>query len=180
VEISLSQAQADMREGYCDGGAGVLASALAWSAAAGVAVFGSTQGAVWTLLVGGALIHPAGVLLCRMLGARGAHSQGNPLAQLAAASTVWLVACLPLAYLLGLQRDGWFFSAMLVIVGGRYTVFATLYRLRLYWVLGLLLTAAGLGSGYLALPAAGVAAVGAAVELAFAGIFLVKRRGSRG
>lgn len=174
MEMTVSEAQMDMRESYCSGGAGILASGLAWSVAAGVAISGPTQSAVWALLIGGALIHPVSVLLCKMLGARGDHTKGNPLAQLAASSTLWLIVCLPLAYALSLQRPVWFFSAMLLIVGGRYTVFATLYGMRLYWVLGLALAAAGLALGYLAVPASVAVVAGAAIELAFAGIFLTQ------
>jgi hypothetical protein len=65
----LKHAQADMRHAYYSGGAGILASALAWSAAAGTAALVSPERAIWVLLAGGVLIHPAAVLICRMLGA---------------------------------------------------------------------------------------------------------------
>ena len=174
--MSFSDAQADMRQGYCSGGTGILASAIAWSVAAGVAVFGSTQNAVWALLIGGMSIHPVAVLICKVMRARGAHSKGNPLAQLAGASTFWLIFCLPLAYALALQELDWFFPAMLLIIGGRYLVFATLYGMRLYWVLGLALAAAGFALGYLVAPAHVAAVTGAALEAAFAVIFLVQHR----
>lgn len=174
--MTVSEAQVDMRQGYCSGGTGVLASAIAWSVAAGVAVFGSAPNAVWVLLVGGMFIHPVAVLICKLLGARGAHSKGNPLGQLAGASTFWLVFCLPLAYALGQQELGWFFPAMLLIIGGRYLVFATVYGMRLYWALGLVLAAAGFVLGYLAVPAHVAVVTGAAVEAAFAVIFLVQHR----
>lgn len=174
MDMAVSEAQVDMRQGYCSGGAGILASALAWSAAAGVAVLGSAQNAVWALLIGGMLIHPVAVLICKLLRARGAHTKGNPLGQLAGASTFWLIFCLPLAYALSLQELGWFFPAMLLVIGGRYLVFATLYGMRLYWALGLTLAAAGFALGYLAAPAHVVAVTGAALEAVFAIIFLVQ------
>lgn len=177
--MQISEAQADMRDGYCSGGAGILASALAWSVAAGVALTGSAQHAVLALLIGGMVIHPVGVLICKVLGARGAHAKGNPLGQLAGASTFWLVFCLPLAYLLSLQKPGWFFAGMLLIIGGRYLVFATLYGMRLYWALGLALAAAGFALGYLSAPAHVVAIVGAALEMVFAVVFLVQHRRAR-
>lgn len=176
MDMSISEAQADMRRGYCSGGAGILASALAWSVAAGVAVFGSPQRAVLALLIGGMLIHPVAVLLCKLLGARGAHAQGNPLGQLAGASTFWLIFCLPLAYVLSLQTPDWFFPAMLLVIGGRYLVFATLYGMRLYWVLGLALAVAGVVLGQLKAPAHLGAVAGAALEAAFAIAFLVLHR----
>src|SRR6187549_1475404 len=134
---SLTQAQADMRSGYCSGGAGILASTLAWSAATGTAALVSPERAVWVLFVGGMLIHPAAMLICRLLGASGKHTAGNPLATLAGASTFWLIFSLPLAYGLSLHDIAWFFPAMLLVIGGRYLVFATMFGMRLYWVLGL-------------------------------------------
>jgi len=174
--MTVIEAQSDMRAGYCSGAAGILASGLAWSAAAAIAALVSPGRAVWVLLVGGALIHPVSLLLCRWLGAPGVHAKGNPLAPLAAASTFWLIFSLPLAYGLGLQKPGWFFAAMLLVIGGRYLVFATLYGMRLYWALGLVLAAVGFASGWLGAPAMPVALAGAAVELAFAVAGIVQHR----
>lgn len=167
MELTVTQAQSDMRRGYYSGAAGILASALAWSAAAGTAAFVSPQEAIWVLLVGGALIHPASVLICRLLGATGSHDKGNPLGLLAGASTFWLIFCLPLAYGLGLQDPAWFFAAMLLVIGGRYLVFGTLFGMRLYWALGLALAAAGFGLAWLGAAALVIVAVGAATEAAF-------------
>ncbi len=119
MELTFLEAQADTRRGCCSGGAGILASALAWAVAAWIAVFVSPQRAILALLVGGMLIHPVGLLICKLLGARGSHSKGNPLGELAGASTFWLIFSLPLAYGLGLQNAGWFFLAMLLVIGGR-------------------------------------------------------------
>lgn len=176
MSMSVLEAQSDMRKGYCSGGAGVLASSLAWSVATLVAFISSAQQAVWVLLIGGMLIHPVGVLICKALGARGAHTKGNPLGQLAGASTFWLIFCIPLAYVLSLQQASWFFPAMLLIIGGRYLVFATLYGMQLYWVLGLTLAGAGIVLGFSAAPAQVSAMVGAGVEAVFAVVVLVQHR----
>lgn len=179
MDMSISGAQADMRSGYYAGGTGILASALAWSVAAGVAVRSSPQAAIWALLIGGMLIYPVGLLICKVLGARGTHAKGNPLGQLAGASTFWLIFCLPIAYVLGLQNPGWFFLARLLVIGGRYLVFATIYGMRLYWVLGLGLAAAGFAMAILNAPAYTVAIVGAGIEAVFAVVCLVQHRRRR-
>ena len=176
METTVAEAQSDMRRGYYSGAPGILASALAWSVAAGTAALASPQRAIWALLIGGALIHPAGVLLCRLVGAPAKHSKTNPLGPLAAASTFWLIFSLPLAYGLGLQNPAWFFAAMLLVIGGRYLVFATLYGMRLYWVLGLVLAGAGFVLGWLAVSALAVAVSGAAIELVFAVACLAQHR----
>jgi hypothetical protein len=176
MEMTVTEAQHDLRRGYYSGAPGILASALAWSVAAGVAAFGSPGHAIWALLIGGALIHPVGLVLCRLFGAAGTHTKGNPLGQLAGASTFWLIFSLPLAYVLGLQKPAWFFAAMLLVIGGRYLVFATLYGMRLYWALGLVLAAAGFALAALEAPALAVVAAGAAIELVFAVAGVIQHR----
>lgn len=176
MDMTVSDAQHDLRRGYFSGAPGILASALAWSVATCVAALASPQRAIWALLIGGALIHPVGVLLCRLLGAPATHTKGNPLGQLAGASTFWLVFSLPLAYALGLQDPAWFFAAMLLVIGGRYLVFATLYGMRLYWLLGLALAGAGFALAALSVSALAVVAAGAAIELPFAGVAMLQHR----
>lgn len=178
MDMTVAEAQADMRHGYCSGGAGILASAIAWSCAAGTAIFTSPHRAMWVLLIGGVLIYPASVLICRLLGARGNHGKGNPLGSLAGASTFWLVFSILVALVLGLLQVQWFFPAMLLVIGGRYLCFATIYGMRLYWSLGLVLAAAGLGYGGLVLasvsvPVAASAITGAGIEALYAAACLV-------
>lgn len=174
--MTVEAAQADMREGYYSGAAGILASALAWSVAAGFAFFATPREAIWALLVGGMLIHPVGVLICKGLGARGAHTKGNPLGLLAGASTFWLIFSLPLAYGLGLQAPAFFFLAMLLVIGGRYLVFATIYGMRLYWVLGLVLAGAGFALAVLKASVFAGALAGAVLEAVFAIACVVQHR----
>ena len=176
MDMSISEAQSDMRAGYFSGGTGILASALAWSVAAGVALSSPAQNAVWALLIGGMFIYPVGLLICKLFGARGTHTKGNPLGQLAGASTFWLIFCLPIAYVLGLKNPSLFFLAMLLIIGGRYLVFATLYGMRLYWVLGLALAATGFALAVLNAPVHIVAIAGAALEAVFAIFCIAQHR----
>ncbi len=176
MDMSLTQAQTDMRHGYYSGGTGILASAIAWFTAAAVALLVSPQSAVWTLLIGGMFIYPVGLLLCKLLGARGSHTKGNPLGQLAGASTFWLIFCLPTAYLLSVRHPTLFFPAMLLIIGGRYLVFATLYGMRLYWTLGLVLAGAGFALAALDASAFVGALAGATIEAVFAIACIVQHR----
>jgi hypothetical protein len=176
MAMTVLEAQADMRRAYYSGATGILASALAWAASAATAFAHSPQRAIWVLLGAGVLIHPIGLMLCRLLGASGAHVKGNPLGQLAGASTFWLIFSLPLAYGLGLNQPAWFFSAMLLIIGGRYLVFSTLYGMRLYWALGLALAAVGFGAVWLRASPSAIVATGAAIEFVFAVASLVLHR----
>lgn len=166
--MTLAEAQHDMRRGYLCGAPGVLASALAWLAAGVVAVAGSPRAAVLALFVGGMFIFPASIVLARLGGARGLHTAGNPLGALAVEGTVLMLLGLPLAYVVSFYRIEWFFPAMLLVIGGRYLTFATLYGLRTYWALGAALAVMAFVLVLARLPVPAGAFAGAAVELAFA------------
>ena len=85
------------------------------------------------LFIGAMLIHPASVLISKIFGRPGNHSKGNTLGALAWASTLWLIFSLPLAYAVSLLRIEWFFPAMLLVIGGRFLVFGSLFGMRTYW-----------------------------------------------
>jgi hypothetical protein len=156
-EWTVGEAQRDMRQAYLRGGPGVLVSGSVWLAAGAVALAATAQQAVLTLFIGAMAIHPIGTLLCRLLGRPGAHMRGNPLAPLAMENTLWLLFGCALAYGLSLWRSELFFPAMLLMIGGRYLTFATLYGMRVYWVLAALLA----GGGMLLAQAGAAMAVGA-------------------
>lgn len=75
-----------------------------------------------------------------------------------------------------MQKLEWFFPAMLLMIGGRYLTFATLYGMRLYWALGLALGAAGVVLGRASTPVQWRAAAGAAIAAIFALACLVMHR----
>ncbi|MGN7513449.1 MAG: DUF7010 family protein [Allomuricauda sp.] len=168
---SISSAQSDLRQGYADGALGVLASGSVWLAAALVAIFISSQTAIWTLFFGGMLIHPIGLLLAKLIGVPGSHSKQNPLGKLTMEGTIFMLMCIPLALLLSLQNHAWFFQGMLLIIGGRYLTFSTLYGIKTYWVLGGLLGVAAIILFYLKVSSGFSALAGSIIEVGFS-IFL--------
>jgi len=174
--MRIEQAQADMRQAYGDGGTGVLASAIAWLAAAIAAGLSTPMTAIATLLIGGMLIFPLSVLLSKLLGQSGAHSKGNPLASLAGTGTAWMLMCIPIAYGAALYRVEWFFPAMLLIIGGRYLTFSTLYGLKVYLILGASLALAGIVSVVSRQSVLVGALAGSLIELAFAILILLRFR----
>lgn len=70
------------------------------------------------------------------MGFRGAHDKTNPLGKLGMEGTIWMIMCIPLAYGLSLIKSEWFFQGMIMIIGGRYLTFATLFGMRFYWIFG--------------------------------------------
>ena len=176
----IEDAQNDMRDGYHSGAPGVLASSFAWSAAAASVALLSPQQAVWVLFFGGMFIFPVGVVIGKILGGRATHAKGNPLASLAAANTVWMLLCFPLAFAAQMQMIEWFFPAVLLVIGGRYLTFAVMFGMKIYWLLGFALAAVGLVSGYSRVAPIVSAAAGAGIELVFAVvIFLLHRQWAR-
>lgn len=175
----MADAQRDMRQAYCDGAPGVLASALVWTVAAGVCFRASPEQAIWVLFVGGMFIHPVAVVLNKLTGRSGQHMAGNPLGALALATTIWMILAFALAYAASMVRIEWFFPAMLFIIGGRYLTFSTIYGARIYWVFGAALALAGYLLGQNNVAPAISAAMGAAIEAVFAiAIFINARRDS--
>lgn len=176
---TLDRYQADMRYGYLCGAPGVLVSGLTWLLAGVVALTVSAPAAILTLLVAGAAIHPLSVLVAKALGRPGGHTPDNPLAWLAGETTVLLIVGLVVAYAVSTLRVEWFFPTALLIIGGRYLTFQTLYGVRTYWACGGALCVGGLALGYVSAPAYISAFVGAATELGSAlALFVLARRES--
>ncbi|MEC7265537.1 MAG: hypothetical protein VXW38_17475 [Bacteroidota bacterium] len=176
---SVYESQSDMRSGYANGALGALVSGTVWIIAAVVAFQVSSQSAIWTLFVGGMLIHPLSLVLSKPLGIPGKHSNGNVLANLAIEGTFFMLMCIPLALLLSLQNHEWFFQGMLLIIGGRYLTFSTLYGLKIYWVLGALLGLSAFMLFWLKADAALCALTGSIIEIAFGILLFIRFRSQK-
>ena len=160
-------AQTDMCEGYANGSIGIIVSGLIWLISATISYQHSAKQAVWTLLIGGMFIHPVGVLLSKVIGLTGTHTKGNPLGNLAMEGTIFMIMCLPVAFGLSLQHTEWFFQGMLLIIGGRYLTFASIYGSRLYWILGVVLGAAAYLLFYFKVQSLGSLLTGSLIEISF-------------
>ncbi len=168
--------QPEIRRIHYDGATGVLTSALVWLTSAVVCFLAGTHQGVWALLVGGALIYPISSLLQRFWVKPQEAPAPNALNQLAFASTIWLIACCFMAYGLYQLREELFFPAMMLTIGCRYTVFATVFGLRAYWAFGLTLIAASCVTFFLWLPPPLSAMVGGLVELVFVPAFFASAK----
>ncbi|WP_432708011.1 DUF7010 family protein [Pedobacter sp.] len=172
----LEIAQHDMRFAYLHGYPGVVVSGIMWLVSACVALNMSAERAVWALLIGGVFIHPLSILLNKVLGSSGVHNPSNPLGRLAMEGTLFMILCMPLAYGLSFHKVEWFFQGMLLIIGGRYFHFATLYGSKLYWVLGIGLGVAAILLFIMRAPSPITLLVGAAIEIAFGVVMLMITR----
>lgn len=133
---SLLKAQEEMRSGYANGFLGVAVSGVVWTVTSAIIHYYSVNNGIWALLIGGMLISPITSIFGKILGIKGTHAKDNPMGKLAMEGTIWMLMCIPLAYALSRQNEAWFFQGMAMIIGGRYLTFATVYGLRVYWVLG--------------------------------------------
>ena len=168
---SISDAQKDMCKSYANGSIGIIVSWLIWLISAFVAYQNTPKQAIWTLLIGGVFIAPLSAMLSKALGLTGAHTKGNPLANLAMEGTIFMIMCLPLAFGLSLQHNEWFFQSMLLIIGGRYLTFASIYGNRGYWILGAVLGIAAYLLFRFKIQPFGSALTGALIEISF-GLFM--------
>jgi hypothetical protein len=168
---TFRQAQTDMCKGYANGSIGIIVSGLIWLISATISHQYSAKQAVWALLIGGMFIHPVGALLSKAIGLSGTHTKGNPLGNLAMEGTIFMIICLPLAFGLSLQHVEWFFQGMLLIIGGRYLMFASIYGIRLYWMLGAILGFSAYLLFYFKVTSFGSLLTGSLIEILF-GLFM--------
>jgi hypothetical protein len=168
--MNFKDAQQDMRQSYVGGAPGVIISGQVWLMAAIVALLSTEQMSVLSLFLGGMLIHPLGIVVSKVLKRSGKHQKQNPLASLALESTFILFFGLFIAFAVFQIRSNWFFPILLLIIGGRYLLFSTIYGMRIYWLFGMSLALAAIGSLYLDLSFHTEAFLGGGIEILFAGI----------
>nr|WP_083733954.1 hypothetical protein [Sphingopyxis sp. KK2] len=163
-----------MRAAYQGGAPGVLISGLAWLIADAAWYVMDGFIAFLVLLVAGMLIFPLSLLVARLFRAPRV-SQGNALNKLAIEATIPLFAGLLIAFVLAPRSPEFAFAALAIVIGARYFAFATLYRERVYWLLGgaLFLIGTGFAVQAGALPVHVTLAVGAA-ELLFGALLFTR------
>jgi hypothetical protein len=148
--MEIRDAQMEMRTVFLGGCAGSLASFLLWAASAALWTWVSARAGIITICAGGVLLFPLSLLILRLMGRRAALSRENPLAALARQAAFIIPLCLPLVGAAALYRLGWFYPALLIVVGAHYLPFVTLYGMPEYYVVGGLMIGAGLAIGYYA------------------------------
>lgn len=171
--MEFIEAQRDMRRAYVNGGLGVLVSGIVWVLSGLVTQNVSLQYGMASLFFGGMAIHPLSLLLAKLLFKRERPVASNPLEMLALQSTPFLIIGLVVGYIVSDANPDWFFAIALLAVGARYLVFQTIYGMRHYVVLGVLLIAFGfVAIWYLKLPPHAVAIAGGLTELLFSAALL--------
>lgn len=166
--MQLGEAQADLRRAYVNGGPGTVVSGLVWIAAS----IAQAQSGVGTgfvvLFFGGMLIFPLSLVVNRAMLRRAAESRENPFGRLVLESTVAMIAGLFAAWLFLRHDSALVMPLAAVAVGAHYFAFRTAYGLSVFWALGAVIIAIGVGAmyGVPALAGSLVVAVGV-VEIVF-------------
>lgn len=140
----FEELQKDMRTAYIGGGTGILVSSLVWFISGFTGLFSTSEMSILVFFLGGMLIYPLGTASTKLFNRTGKHQKNNPLAFLAFESTAILFIGLFMAYSIFQIGKEWFFPIMLMIIGARYLVFQSIYGMRVYWALGLILTISGM------------------------------------
>ncbi len=166
--MNFIESQNDMRQAYLDGSTGVSSSGIVWCLAGVIGVYYSPVSSMLTLFLGGMFIFPLSILFSKLLGSTGKHSQDNVLNKLAFENLGILFGGLFIAFVSSQYNSALFYPIMLIIIGARYLTFQTLYGLKIYWALGVMLMASGICIAALSLSFVVGAFVGCMIEITFA------------
>lgn len=173
--MTLEEAQRDIRRAYGCGGLGAIISGLVWLLAAGVTQVSGIRTGFIILFLGGMLIFPLGLLISRLLLRWPPEAPGNTLGRTALESTIAMIGLFFAAWLFVDIRPDYVFPLAAMAVGLHYFAFRTVYGDVAYWLLGGMITAAGLAGIYGVLPSAtAVALTVGVIEIVF-GIVLTRR-----
>lgn len=142
--MSTKEDQLELQRQNLFGIPGVFVSGVAWLISGVVCLVTSESYAIVAFFIGGLAIYPLSTLICQKLLSLDSPNSKNPLNRLGLESTAVLFMGLLLAYFGRAQSPGYFFNTMLMTIGVRYLLFQTVYGIRLYWILGLLLSYTGL------------------------------------
>ncbi|WP_417585426.1 DUF7010 family protein [Nitrincola sp.] len=164
--MNVESAQQGMRDAYVDGWPGVTISGIVWLIAAAVCLKVGTVAGIFTLFIGGMTIFPLSLVASKALGRAGTHLKNNPMGPLALETTALLFGGLAIAFGVSQVNPNWFFPVMLITIGCRYLMFQTLYGLKLYWLLGVLLALPGVAFMFLPTQPVWPALTGGVVETA--------------
>jgi len=170
--MKFIEAQKDMRNAYFGGGPGAFASGIVWLTAGIVALMSTQQTSVLVFFFGGMLIHPLGILFSKALKRSGKHTKENPLSNLALESTFLLFIGLFIAFMTLKTQPNWFFSIMVLIIGGRYLLFSSMYGMRMYWIFGSTLILSGVTGFMFNAPFHLIALIGGSIEILFSFIII--------
>ncbi len=166
--MKIYDAQKDMCDAFVSGAPGVLISGIIWIAAGLAAMQIGFQKSILLFFFGGMLIYPLSLFASKTLNGKQSPKPDNPLVKLGLESTFILFVGLFIAYMSLQISEAWFYPVMLLTIGVRYFIFSTIYGLKIYWALAILLILAGAALlMWISAPPYVAALIGGSLEIIF-------------
>jgi hypothetical protein len=141
--MNLKNAQQEMRRNFLGGFAGQLVSGVIWLVSSAVWFWTEPRNGMAVLFFGSMAIFPLTQLFLRLLGRSAKASPENDLWALGSQ----IAFTVPINFLLvgaaTLYRQTWFYPAAMIVVGGHYLPFITLYGMKMFAILAALLVVFG-------------------------------------
>lgn len=141
--MTLFESQKEMRSAFLGGFAGQMISGLIWLLASLVSLFSSPIYGMLLLFFGCMCIFPLTKLTLRTIGRAAKVSEENGLWALGSQVSFTVPINFLLVGAIILDRYMWFFPAAMIIVGGHYLPFITLYGMKMFGILALILILGG-------------------------------------
>lgn len=145
--MTIAAAQREMRSAFLGGFGGQLVSGLIWLAASALGSWLAPVYGMAALFFGSMAIFPLTQVVVRMLGRPGKVSAANGLWALGAQTAFTVPPSFLLVGAATLYQEHWFFPAAMIVVGAHYLPFITLYGMRMFGALAVVLVVAGAGLG---------------------------------
>ena len=143
--MTLSEAQLELRSAFLGGFAGQLVSGMIWLAASGISVLSSSVHGMIFLFFGCMGIFPLTQLTLRFMGRSAKVRDDNRLWTLGSQISFTVPINFLLVGAIILDRPMWFFPAAMIIVGAHYLPFITLYGMKMFGILAVILIFSGTG-----------------------------------
>jgi hypothetical protein len=143
VCMDIQDAQRESRSVFIGGFWGQLVSSLIWLASAAVGTWVTPKASILTAVIAGFFIFPLTQLMLRLSGRRASLSRENPFNSLGMQVALVLPFSMLLLVPVGLYNLNLFFPALMILLGGHYLPFATLYGMRMFLFLAGILIAMG-------------------------------------
>lgn len=145
--MNIIDAQREMRFAFLGGFAGQLVSGIIWLGASAISLWIAPLYGMAMLFFGSMFIFPLTQWVIRRLGRPGKTNPDNGLWPLGSQ----IAFTVPLNFLLvgaaTLYRETWFFPAAMIVIGSHYLPFITLYGMKMFGLLAVVLVLSGIGLG---------------------------------
>jgi hypothetical protein len=142
-KMNLSECQREMRVAFLGGFAGQLASGLIWLISGVLSLILSPGYGMLALFLGSMFIFPITRVILRLLGRTARVDSENKLWGLGMQIAFTVPINYILVYAATLYRESLYFPAAMIVVGAHYLPFITLYGMKLFGVLSVILTGTG-------------------------------------